>query len=407
MSFALRQNKALGTSERRLHPPPDAVWETRTSVGDAWVVDSARKIDPPIWRNSFRQHLRDGRFYELTERTLSRQFTQRYFVLRHGSTGVAVVQPFFFVRQDLVAGLPGAVQRQVEIVRRRWPGFLFVTMLMVGSPAAEGQLATDEPWLCRALRETLAAYQRAAGASLVVLKDFPSRYRAVLGEFTDHGFRRMPGMPCAQLRLDFDSFEQYMQTRLSKVFRKNLRRKFRALASKPPLTMEVVSDVTPYVDDVFALYFQVYKRARMSFEVLNREYFLGISQHLPEKARYFIWRQEGRIIAFNLCLLHDGVLHDLEVGFDYTLAFDLHLYFVTWRDVIEWSLQHGIHTYHAGPLNYDPKLHLRLDLLPQDVYARHRSKWVNRALGMAMKYLGPVRYQPILRQFPNYSELFG
>jgi hypothetical protein len=384
----------------------EASWTGRTSVGQAWVFDSAAQIDPRLWRDAFRQYVRDARFYEVTEHTLRDQFGQHYFVLRNEASGAAAVQPFFFVSQDLTAGLPQSIRRWVGIVRRRWPKLFFLTILMVGSPAGEGQLDLRETWVCRALREALAAYEKMARPSLVMLKDFPSEYRPLFREFTENGFARMAGMPCAQLELDFASFEEYMQKKLSKVFRKNLRRKFKVLSQYPPITMEVVSDVTPYIDEILPLYLQVYQRARMSFEVLNREYFLMLGTLLPDKARFFLWRQAGRIIAFNLCLLHDGTLHDLEVGFDYSLALDLHLYFVTWRDVIQWCLQHGVHTYHAGPLNYDPKLHLRLELLAQDVYARHPSKILNPILQIAMEYLGPVRYEPLLQKFPNYADLF-
>ncbi|MBV8900564.1 MAG: GNAT family N-acetyltransferase [Verrucomicrobia bacterium] len=384
----------------------EASWTGRTSVGQAWVFDSAAKIDPRLWRGAFRQHVRDARFYEVTEHTLKGQFSQRYFVLRNEASGATAVQPFFFVSQDLTAGLPSSVRQWVGALRRRWPKLLFLTILMVGSPAGEGQLDLREAWVCRALREVLAAYEKVARPSMVMLKDFPSEYRLLFGEFIKHGFARMPGLPSAQLELDFASFEEYMQTKLSKVFRKSLRRKFKVLSQYPPITMEVVSDITPYIDEILPLYLQVYQRARLSFEVLNRDYFLMLSALLPDKVRYFLWRQEGRIIAFNLCLLHDGTLYDLDVGFDYSLALDLHLYFVTWRDVIQWCLQHGLHTYHAGPLNYDPKLHLRLALLAQDVYARHPSKPLNLLLRIAMDYLGPVRYEPLLRKFPNYAELF-
>jgi hypothetical protein len=401
------QTDRLGITLRQLQDlAHEARWTGRTSVGQAWVFDSAAKIDPRLWRDAFRQHVRDARFYEVTERTLRDQFSQHYFVLRNEASGAAAVQPFFFVSQDLTAGLPPSVRKWVVALRRRWPKLFFLTILMVGSPAGEGQLDLREAWVCRALREALGGYEKVARPSLVMLKDFPSEYRLLFREFTEHGFARMPGMPCAQLELDFASFDEYMQMKLSKVFRKNLRRKFKVLSHYSPITMEVVSEVTPYIDEILPLYLQVYKRAKMSFEVLNREYFLMLSALLPDKTRYFLWRQEGRIIAFNLCLLHDGTLHDLEVGFDYSLALDLHLYFVTWRDVIQWCLQHGIHTYHAGPLNYDPKLHLRLELLAQDVYARHPSKLLNPLLRVAMGYLGPVRYEPLLRKFPNYVELF-
>ena len=406
MSFTAQTDRFginLGQIQNLAH---EASWTGRTSVGQAWVFDSAAKIDPRLWRDAFRQYIRDARCYEVTEYTLKDQFSQCYFVLSDEASGAAAVQPFFFVSQDLTAGLPQSVREWVGILRRRWPKLFFLTILMVGSPAGEGQLDLREAWVCRALREALGAYEKVARPSLVMLKDFPSEYRRLFREFTSHGFARMPGMPAAQLELDFASFEEYMQVKLSKVFRKNLRRKFKVLSQYPPITMEVVSDVTPYIDEILPLYLQVYERARMSFEVLNREYFLMLSALLPDKARYFLWRQEGRIIAFNLCLLHHGTLHDFEVGFDYSVALDLHLYFVTWRDVIRWCLQHGVHTYHAGPLNYDPKLHLRMELLAQDVYARHPWRPINALLRIAMNYLGPVRYEPVLQKFPNYAELF-
>jgi predicted N-acyltransferase len=213
-------------------------------------------------------------------------------------------------------------------------------------------------------------------------------------------------MPAARLDLDFGSFEEYMTEKLGKVFRKNLRRKFRALDDAPPVTMEVLTDATPIVDEIFPLHVQTYERSDFKFEELNKDYFRLIGQRMPDRVRYFIWRQQGRIIAFNLCLIHDGVLHDIDVGLDYEVALDLHMYFVTWRDVIRWCLKNGIKTYHTGPLNYDPKLHFKLTLVPQDLYARHSSALINPIFKLAIKYLEPTRHDPVLPRFPNASELY-
>lgn len=371
------------------------------------MFDGAAKLPPAVWRNAFRGHLCDHRFYEVTESTLADQFDSRYFLLQDRASGAYAVQPFFFVRQDLAAGLAPGARAWVERLRRRWPNLFYLRMLMVGSPAAEGRLDRRERWACLALRQALLGYARAARPSIILLKDFPAEYRPVLQDFCAHGFRRMPGLPGAQLRLNFSTFEDYLQTRLSKAYRKSLRRKFKALAQGPPLKMDVVTDLSPHLDEVLALHRQVYDRARLRFERLNRAYFLQLNDRMAERIRGFLWRREGRLIAFNLCLEHEGTLHDLEVGFDYRVALDLHLYFVTWRDVISWCLDRGLHTYQAGPLHYDPKFHLRLELLPQDIYARHRSRWLNPIMGLVMDLLGPVRHEPILKRFPNYLELFG
>jgi hypothetical protein len=95
------------------------------------------------------------------------------------------------------------------------------------------------------------------------------------------------------------------------------------------------------------------------------------------------------------------------MGLDYSVALDLSLYFVTWRDVVEWALRNGLKAYHTGPLNYDPKSHLKLRLVPLDLYARHNWAIFNPLFKLAIKYLEPTRHDPVLQRFPNAHELRG
>ena len=53
---------------------------------------------------------------------------------------------------------------------------------------------------------------------------------------------------------------------------------------------------------------------------------------MPDRARFFIWRQDGKMIAFALCLVHGDTIYDECLGLDYSVALDLHLYFYTMRD---------------------------------------------------------------------------
>ena len=378
----------------------------RTSFGLVEVVRSARDIAPKLWQEAFAGHCRDARYYEIVEETLRGKFDYRYFILNNERTGEAAVQPFFFVDQDIVAGSPRWVRHAVSSVRRKFPRFLNMRMLMVGCAAGEGQLGSREPWAVEALHELLLTYGRQSKTSLVLLKDFPATYRETLAPFSSNGYRRVPSMPAATADLaDFSGFEDYLQRKLSKVFRKNLRRKFKKLAEQPPITMEVLQDGTPVMDEIYPLYYQTFTRSEFQFEELTKEYLCQLGQRMPDRTRFFLWRQNGKLIAFNVCLIHDGILYDLDIGLDYSIALDLHLYFVTWRDVVQWSIEHGLRMYHTGPLNYDPKLHLRLELAPQDLYARHTSKLLNPLFRLAIKYLQPVRHDATLAKFPNAHEL--
>ena len=376
-----------------------------TTCGDAWVVTTASSIPEELRHAALAGRNKDFRYYELLEETLREQFDYRYAVLHDEASDEWAIQPLFFVNQDLLGGLPKAVRALFAPIRKVWPRFLTLRMMMIGCAAGEGELDHVGPWLAEALREAIDAYRPQAGASLILFKDFPSIYRESLASLTRHGYQRAPSMPAARLELDFPDFEEYMASKLSKVFRKNLRRKLRASESGAPITMEVLTDAAHLVEDLYPLYRQTYERSDFKFEELNKEYFARIGQRIPDRVRYFIWRQNGRILAFNLCLVHDGTLQDLDVGLDYSVALDLHLYFRTWRDVIEWSLRNGVTAYHTGPLNYDPKLHFKLTLSPLDLYARHNSALINPIFKIAIKYLEPTRHDPVLKRFANFADL--
>jgi hypothetical protein len=379
--------------------------EISTSFGTAEVVRSARAIAPEIWRSTFEGEARDARYYEVIEQTLPEKFDYRYLILRNNETGQTAVQPFFFIAQDLTDGLPARIQRMVARVQQTFPRFLVMRVLMVGCAVGEGQLACSEPWAVQALHEALRVVARRDRASIIVFKDYPARHREALSLFANDGYRRVPSMPAAKVDLDYKDFDDYMQRRLGKVFRKNLRRKFRASEEIGRPEMTVCSDVSDIIGQVYPLYKQTLARADFSFEELTPDFLARVGREMPDKVRFFIWRLEGKIVAFNFCLLHGGVLYDMDIGLDYSVAMDLHLYFLTWRDVFTWAIKHGVRTYYTAPLNYDPKLHLRLELAPLDLYVCHTSPLINPMFRMAMTFLQPVRHHPILRQFPNAHEL--
>lgn len=363
-------------------------------------------VDPEVWGAVFAGQCKNRRYYEVAERTLSGQFDHRYFVLTNDRTGEVAVQPFFFVEQDLLAGLPLRLRNALAAMRRFWPRFLKLTMLMVGCTAGEGRLGCEEPWAVDALREALDKYAASRRVRMILLKDFPALYRGPLRAFSENGYHRAPSMPGARLELDFASFEEYLRTKIGKVFRKNLRRKFKQSARRAALTMEVFSDVTPHVEEVHALYLQTHRRSEFQFEHLTKEYLCLLGRRMPDSTRYFLWRHGGRIVAFSLCMVHGDTIFDMNVGMDYAVAFDLHLYFVTFRDIIQWAVEHGLKHYNTGPLNYDPKLHLQLDLDPLDLYARHTSRFINPFFKIALNYLQPARHDPVIRRFRNAHELY-
>ena len=381
--------------------------ERRVEVATRAEIESLRE-----WQSAFAGLRKDHRYYELLEDTVPQDFQYRYFVVRDANGAVFAIQPFLLLDQDLLAGAGSRTRSFVGFVRRIWPRFVLLRTLMVGCAAGEGHLdggtdASRQRDSARLLADSIVRHARALGAPLIVLKEFPARYRGALACFPASGFTRVPSMPMTRLDIDYPSFEAYMERALSRKTRRDLRLKFRAAERASPIALEIETDIAALVDELYPLYLQVYGRSPMHFEKLTPAYFAEIGRRMPDKVRFFVWRQNGRPIALSLCMLEGDALYGEYLGLDYEVALDLHLYHYATRDVIRWGMAHGCKWFCSTALNYDPKLHMRHRLYPLDLYVRHTSTLLNAVLKRILPLLEPTRRDKTLRKFANYDELWN
>src|SRR6266536_3313325 len=137
--------------------------------GIARTVTRAELQNCSAWKRAFQDKCKDHRYYEIVEETLEGDFEHHYFVLEDDSGNVRAIQPVFFVRQNLVEGVPGKIRSVVDFVRKKFPRFLTMRVLMVGCAAGTGDLGAcdekDEPWMANALLASLRTYARQNKAS--------------------------------------------------------------------------------------------------------------------------------------------------------------------------------------------------------------------------------------------------
>jgi len=359
------------------------------------------------WGNAFDGERKDHRYYELVEDTLPLGFDYRYFAMANSRGEVFAIQPFFLLEQDLLAGVTGWPHMLAGAIRRLIPRFTYARTLMVGCVAGEGHLDGDETARqasARQLASAIRARARELRAKLIVLKEFPTKYRRALECFLDRGFARMPSMPLTCVDINYQSFDDYMKRGLRGPARRSLRRSL-AISDRWPIEMQVIVDASPIINEIYPLYLAVYERSTLHFEKLTKEYFCRIGALMPDRTRFFIWRKEGKIVAFSLCMLDsDGVWAEY-LGLDYAVALDIHLYFRAYRDVVTWAMANGYKRFHGTGLHYDPKRRMGHLLDPLDLYVRHTSWLPNALLSWALPLLDPTRYERSLRKFPNYGEL--
>ena len=382
-------------------PAKERVAEIQLSGGRALVFEHARDVPMEFWARGFSDTPKDFQYYELIEQTMGSAFEYRYLAVFDRTNRPVALQPLVLTTQDLAVSASEPIVRFVAKLRTLWPRFWRIRMALAGCLVGEGETGAIESVevAIPLVAESLEKYARGQGISLVAFKDFPTKMRRAFSCLSRGGYARVAGFPPVTLDLNFASFDQYMAMQLSRATRKNLRRKFRATDdASPPLALEVWTDAERIIDEIYPLYLAVAQTSAIRFEVFTREYFLEAGRCAPGKFRYFIWRQGGRAIAFSFCTIWNGTLYDNDIGLDYTVAYELNLYYVTFRDLLNWALANGLRRYASAPFSYDPKLRLRLQLQPVDVYVKHISPWLNPLIKILALLLEPARTDPVLRR---------
>jgi predicted N-acyltransferase len=181
--------------------------------------------------------------------------------------------------------------------------------------------------------------------------------------------RSLPGVVTD---LDAPTFDGYLKA-LSRATRKDVRRKVKKALAEARVRVEIADDVAPIADEIYRLYLNTWGSGGTRFGKLTKEFFINAGKGTSPSVKYFLYRADGRLAAFNLCIAHGDLLIDKFIGFDYEISRRHNLYFVSWFCNIEWCLEHGMRRYQTGQNGYGPKLRLGGTLIPLHSYLRHRN----------------------------------
>jgi hypothetical protein len=402
-----KRERALNSSlaaEQSNRPAPAGVLRFFFRRGSARVFVKTTDIDPELWRATFGTGYKNFEYYRLIEHTVQTGFTYRYLILFDLEERPIALQPLIIADQDLATAINGRIGRAIKSIRARLPRFLYSRMLMAGCLVGDGKLGilpgVNPSYASDLLAEALQQFARSEAISFVTIKDFSPSLRSNLRPLVRGGYTRLDGFPSLHLDLNFSSVEDYMRQRLSRVTRKSFKRKLKKTAAViPRIELEVRNDCFEMIDEIYPLYLNVAQRSDVAFEVFTKEYFLEASRRMPKCVRYFIWRQNGKAIAFSFCTIWGDTIYDNDIGLDYAVAHELNLYHLTFHDILDWALRNHLRFYETAPFDYEVKLHLGLCPDRLDLYIRHRSPVINLLLKFVAPVFAPAKSDPALRKY--------
>ncbi len=269
--------------------------------------------------------------------------------------------PGFFAMFDLLTTLDADVRKRLAqlpgsaLLMRllRWRTCFFGSTVSEYAPWPADIAATELP------RKNAFAWQRRS--MLMIVKDIPepspllsaadaAHAENFLAACTEHGFIVIEGQALAYVPIDFADEDEYL-ARQSAGRRKNIRRKLRV---RDKLRIEILptgherfTDAA-VLDELYALYLEVYAQSEIHFDQLSAAFFKAILLDAALQGRMFLYYNGDRLIGYNLCFIHANMLVDKYVGFRYPAARDFNLYFVSWMENLAYARAHGLTHYVAG-----------------------------------------------------------
>lgn len=345
------------------------------------VFRKIQDIPAKDWLSVYPDVLENYYFFRSLDDSEFSQFSFYYIMVYDGSEAIAATA-CFFMSYPLETTLDGPLRIFISKMRKILPNIFNIKALICGLPMDQGQIGLAQgsrnPEAIMQIAACLDRIAKENRASILAFKDFGAAYTELLDPIQKLGFYKFPSFPSTEIKINFNTFEDYIKS-LSRSSRDSLKRKLKKIDGlNLCMHMEVTNRLSAEaLSDVYALYCQSENRGDQRFEAVPMKFFDCVGKQMPEETRFFLWRLDGKLVSFAYCLVSDEHFIDLYLGFDYSIAYDVHLYFIRFCDLMKWCIGHGIKTYDMGQTGYEAKRRSGLKEIPLFIYAKHRNKWIN------------------------------
>ena len=360
----------------------------------AEIITDITRISPEEWSRVYPQVLESYYFFKTLQESGLEQFEWHY-ILIYETKELVGIAPCFLMHYPLDTTIQGLGKAILLKIKKKFPNFMELKVLVCGLPMGQGRIGVtrDPRAVVRVICEAMESLAASRKISVLGFKDFGLQECEWLDALQAEGYYKFESMPSTEMAVPFRSFDEYVKT-LNRASRDGLKRKLKKIDRSTPLPMETRERLSENeLDQVHALYTQTLLcHGEMSFEIMTKDFFRLISDNMPAQTRYFLWRLEGRIVAFALCFVSAERMIDYYLGFDYALAHDLHLYFTRFRDLMKWCIENKVPVYEMGNTGYEAKRRLGFGFIRLFVYTKHLNKFINPFFHLLCRCLRPENF---------------
>lgn len=374
------------------------------------VERSIMRINPGLWDSIgdsvglYRSH----RFLRCMEES-GVEDAEYWYVLffREDRLIATAVLTRFVTSLDLM--LPNFVQRLSRTVRMLYPSFLRVPMLFCGLPISIGKhtLSLSEPAeakeIVSELDQVMMRIARENNVRYLCFKEFAGPDVAHVQSLERLGYLKAHSIPRVTLRLDWDSFAEYVKA-MRHHYRRAVRLSLVKLGIHDPASFRVGSEdkgsdslrlsIRPFdsktCERMHTLYLEVMHRTTVKLEILNRTFFGRLAENMSDDLVLLALEDTGGLQGVALLGRNGKTLNFLLVGMQYPTRDRYHTYFNLLNAIIAYGLQEKFETIDLGQTTYIVKQRLGGTAEPVYFFLRALSPAVHGIL----RRVSPVLFPP-------------
>lgn len=362
------------------------------------VSDALQSLPEYEWELLFANHPDPAALIHLLGKSGLEGCELRSIVARVGNEPV-VVLPIFLSSYSVASALSGMPKRIAVGLQKVLPNLLRPRVLGVGFADGEwGQIGINSRFsqtiIDRALvgaLDFIDAISEVFGVQVVAFRDFRCDSSVRLPARTMERFATIDSVPCCQLPINFSCVEDFLNG-LPRNVRQNLNRIEEQAAA---ITVRYATDVDAFIDSIWRLYSDEMKCTSRCVGKYNRGFFADVCREV-DGAKYILFLQDNRLIAFNLVIERGDMLVDKCFAMDAAFAVDSsspdnNIYLLAFLEKIRYSTRHGIKLLHLGATAEGAKVQMGAYTLSTTVMVRHHNSLVQWAL---KQLIGTFAYKP-------------
>ncbi|MBN1411069.1 MAG: GNAT family N-acetyltransferase [Spirochaetales bacterium] len=370
------------------------------------VHKSLKEIDPALWNSILEpDHIISSYEHLLAVEESNINDCEYRYTLCFDNGELVGHTCFYAISFDLDVLNGGGTKKYISLFRKIfYPEFLRIKVIECGTPAALGNTitiinGTNREKVLNLMIDTMEEFAREKKFGIILLRDFRQEDLPFFYKLKKRGFDKVNNLPASEVRIKWDTFENYIKDFKSH-YRQKIKRCLKSIKAGI-LRIEIRDNFSDIAPRLHELWHHVYMRAKeYKREVLTPEFFINMHKYLGSKSRVALFHQDGIIVGFIFFLIDDLTLRPLFIGMDYNYHFDDNLYFSILYQSIKIGIEYGKKYVETGITTLNPKMQVGARMYPLYGFMKHISVLKNRPLTTLFKYLTPP-YRPLWKHVFN------